>query len=765
MFCEGFIKRMSEKNVVLNNSILFNFDECLLIKNDVTTKLRPKVAILLKTLLENRASVVTREALIDQVWPGRYGADESLSRSISELRSALSCLDQSAKHWIRTVPKTGYKLDVVTTIVKSPNEAAKEFLPSPLKFNDIKSIGSISSAKPIWFGFFLVTLFTTVYLTLMHGMKVESKASITPESIAVMVLDNLTNDTSFNGVAIGLTEEILHVLANNTNLKVIARTSSQFFHGKNATVQEVADALNVTHILEGSIRDQDGSLRVTIQLIETQTETQLWSKYFEYDSQNITRIQDDVAQKVTDSLNLKVKYPSNYEVNSTIAVNEYERYLKVRGSVSIANSSELAELQTELQEILLLQPEFDKAKILLSIVLSIRANRVQIPETEAFNLSQALLTGLEKKHDYDAMYWLAKGLLHAPQAKVNNSEDKNEAFKYYDKGLSVSPDYYPLIYWYQQIARFHPDKNKFSDLVNEGLKVAPLSIDMLSSKSQLEYSRKAYVAAEATARKIIYIDSSNPDGHSRLAYALQAQNKYIQMDHAAQACLELDPKFMNCWELKLDLHIRAGQFEIVDNILNLLVKYAPPASSSLSLMALINQGKLDEALNLLSAFSANDMSESYLAQNALVTLGLNNGKNIALQERLLPTALKYTSNKNRIYFSYLFYPDNAGAIKDINEYIEWLTYLPDKSDAYLFSLVEAKSLIGMEDEAISLLNSLVEKGYEKHYMWNFYRIDNSPFLGNVRAHKDYPSIAHRYKEKQKAFAQNNTLNNKTLELL
>lgn len=114
-------------------------------------------------------------------------------------------------------------------------------------------------------------------------------------SIAVLPFVNLSSDPEQEFFSDGLTEELLNLLSGVPDLRVTARTSSFFFKGKDIPVSEIAKALNVTHVLEGSVRRDGERIRISAQLIEGRSDTHLWSNTYERDLKSIFAIQDEVA--------------------------------------------------------------------------------------------------------------------------------------------------------------------------------------------------------------------------------------------------------------------------------------------------------------------------------------------------------------------------------------------------------------------------------------------------------------------------------------
>ena len=121
-------------------------------------------------------------------------------------------------------------------------------------------------------------------------------------SIAVLPFVNTSDDPANEFFADGISEELLNLLATIPELRVTARTSSFSFKGKDATIAEIALQLGVAHVLEGSVRKDGHRVRVTAQLIETASETHLWSETYDRTLDDIFAIQDEIAGEVVGSL-------------------------------------------------------------------------------------------------------------------------------------------------------------------------------------------------------------------------------------------------------------------------------------------------------------------------------------------------------------------------------------------------------------------------------------------------------------------------------
>ena len=125
-------------------------------------------------------------------------------------------------------------------------------------------------------------------------------------SIAVLPFANLSADKENEYFGDGLAEEILNLLAKIDGLKVIARTSSFAFRGKEEDIRKIADALRVQHILEGSVRKSGARVRVTAQLIHAADGAHLWSERYDRDLTDVFAIQDEIGQAISEALKVRL---------------------------------------------------------------------------------------------------------------------------------------------------------------------------------------------------------------------------------------------------------------------------------------------------------------------------------------------------------------------------------------------------------------------------------------------------------------------------
>ena len=153
-------------------------------------------------------------------------------------------------------------------------------------------------------------------------------------SIAVLPFANLSADRENEYFGDGLAEEIINALAQVEGLKVIARTSAFSFKGKNEDVRNIAQALGVTHVLEGSVRRAGDRIRVTAQLIAAADGTHLWSERYDRPMTDVFAMQDEIAYAITDALKGRLGGALARPRHYTPRLSAYETFLRGRAHLT-----------------------------------------------------------------------------------------------------------------------------------------------------------------------------------------------------------------------------------------------------------------------------------------------------------------------------------------------------------------------------------------------------------------------------------------------
>jgi TolB-like protein len=150
--------------------------------------------------------------------------------------------------------------------------------------------------------------------------------------IAVLPLANLSQDARDEIFSDGMTEELISALAKIAGLRVIARTSVMRYKDTKKPIGEISKELNVSAILEGSVRRAGNKIRITVQLADPKTEEQLWTEKYDRDLEDIFAVQSEIAQKVADELEIQINKSEklNLDKKATYSKEAYTLYLEGR---------------------------------------------------------------------------------------------------------------------------------------------------------------------------------------------------------------------------------------------------------------------------------------------------------------------------------------------------------------------------------------------------------------------------------------------------
>ena len=178
-------------------------------------------------------------------------------------------------------------------------------------------------------------------------------------SIAVLPFVNMSEDAANEYFSDGISEELLNLLAKIPELRVIARTSSFAYKGKDVNIADIADELNVGHILEGSVRKAGNQVRITAQLIRASDSSHLWSESYDRTLDNIFAIQDEIAAAVVGQLKITLlgETPKAHVVDPEA----YALFLQARHLANQGISTGYQQAEEFLQQALAINPDYSAA--------------------------------------------------------------------------------------------------------------------------------------------------------------------------------------------------------------------------------------------------------------------------------------------------------------------------------------------------------------------------------------------------------------------
>lgn len=213
------------------------------------------------------------------------------------------------------------------------------------------------------------------------------------ESIAVLPFADMSQDRDQEYFSDGLSEELLNLLAQIPQLRVIARTSSFSFKGKDVDVATIAKTLGVTTVLEGSVRKAGDRLRVTAQLIHAADSSHLWSETYDRELTDVFKLQDEIAGAVVAALKVKLlpAQTASNRTHGTANPAAYDQFLIARQFQRRAtNTDSMKSALKALDAAIALDPGYAEAHAERAVTLVNLAVRTDDNSTHANFLQEAL---------------------------------------------------------------------------------------------------------------------------------------------------------------------------------------------------------------------------------------------------------------------------------------------------------------------------------------------------------------------------------------
>ncbi len=184
------------------------------------------------------------------------------------------------------------------------------------------------------------------------------------KSIAVLPFEDLSEKKDQEYFSDGLSEELIDLLGKVPGLRVPARTSSFYFKGKQATLAEIGKALNVSHVLEGSVRKSGKALRITTELVSVNDDTRVWSETYDRQLDDVFKVQDDIANSVVTALKVSMLGEPSPRAAPTASSDAYLHFLLAREAM-LTEADGFRQADSELHKAIELDPSFALAWVTL----------------------------------------------------------------------------------------------------------------------------------------------------------------------------------------------------------------------------------------------------------------------------------------------------------------------------------------------------------------------------------------------------------------
>lgn len=408
----------------------------------------------------------------------------------------------------------------------------------------------------------------------------ESQATTaTDTSIAVLPFVNLTGDEGNNYLSDGLTETLLHMLTQHQELLVAARTSSFAFKNQDKTILEIADALNVAHILEGSVQLANNKIRITAQLIRAADGFHVWSSNFDRDFEDIFAIQDEIAKEVGRALTVSLLGSSESGSAAGIGTENpdaYDLYLQALGERATFSYGGLQAAEDLLKGALATDPDFLDAKLELALNYLHQAQTGLMDPDEAVSNCRALSDQvLVARPDDPVAKAINLFIGAANEADVADASGTLDAIVKLESLVAENPGNYEIQSLLARLLELMQQDDRALVVQLEALQQDPfnprINFELGSLYLQLGRSNEARAALE----KSLEIEPQQPSAYGVLAQVSLQQGDAVDVVRQMLKAFETDPRDHELPGYLAVLLYDLGLVEQGDDFRNLVFAIAP----------------------------------------------------------------------------------------------------------------------------------------------------------------------------------------------
>lgn len=510
-----------------------------LLRDGEAIPLPPKVFETLLALVRNSGHLLTKDELLQTVWPGTFVEENNLTQYVSALRKTLG--DDGNGGYIETVPRVGYRFapgvrevwDEANGLVVE-NRARYHLVIKEEEHEEIEdeeqTVGARSTpialpaprrrtrAKQIALAASILIVLSAAVLLLIRTRKPEPGAeTVKPpafKSIAVLPFKLIgAGGESEEHLGLGLADLLITKLGHIRQINVRPTSAVQKYTSDERDLEAIGRELKVDAVLDGRIQKAGERLRVTVQLVSVRDGTPLWTESLEEEFTNIFTAQDAIAARVIRGLapvlteqereQLAKRYTNNPEA--------YEAYLKGRYFWNKRTVEGIRKSTTYFQQAIDKDPNFALAHAGLADVYLI---------SEALKFEPAIRKALElddklgEAHaslGFDRMFW---------------HWDWEGAEREFKLALELNPNYPTAHQWYAIYLALRGRFDEAKAEMRQALELDPLSPNMNADMGQLYYFAREYDQAIAQCRKALEIDPDSMFAHQYLYYVYAQKGAY-----------------------------------------------------------------------------------------------------------------------------------------------------------------------------------------------------------------------------------------------
>jgi TolB-like protein/DNA-binding winged helix-turn-helix (wHTH) protein/Tfp pilus assembly protein PilF len=470
---------------------------------------------LLRLLIERRGELVSREEIVERIWPpGVFvDTDNSINAAISRIRQVLRD-DAEDPQFVETVVGRGYRFIAPVSEGLPETSAAPgsdgwskdqdrpDQLPPPVDAPSER----LPESRLWYYAAIALALCAAVAISVWSLRKRTPPASEGRVMVAVLPFKNLTGDVTQEYFSDGLTEEMLTQLGrmDPQHLGIIARTSVMRYKENPKPIDRIGTELGVQYILEGSVRRNANRVRISAQLIQVKDQTHLWAEEYDRDVQDILVVQSEISRTIADEIAVALGQHKSAAPIKGEPRQDYEAYdLYLKGQY-FWNKRTVEDLERSIdyfQQAVDKQPNYAQAQAGLARAYVLLGGYQGTPQGEYIAKARAAALRAIKLDERLPEAHAALALI------VQNYDwDWKTAEKEFREAIQLDPNYATAHHWYAEHLAL---QGRFEEALSESesaRQLDPMSLIIASDRGVILYYSRQYDLSIAQFRAVQEMD-------------------------------------------------------------------------------------------------------------------------------------------------------------------------------------------------------------------------------------------------------------------
>jgi TolB-like protein/DNA-binding winged helix-turn-helix (wHTH) protein/Tfp pilus assembly protein PilF len=494
-------------------------------KGGVKVRLQEQPFRVLTVLLDFAGQVVTREELRSRLWPADtfVDFDHRLAAAISKLRDALEDSAENPR-FIETVGRRGYRFLPPVEVTQVPADTAGGSQPQAF----LERPGGRSRAwETAWarsaLGAGALMLILVLGFVLLRPTRQPDSGLPHISSIAVLPLENLSNDPEQQYFVEGMTDEITTDLAKLPGIRVISRTSAMQYKDTHKTLPQIARELNVDAVVEGTVLRVGDRVRIRTQLIYAPADRHVWAQAYERDLKDVLTLQANLAQDIASEIQLKLTSQQQANLSArSVDPEAHELYLKGRYFWNKRDQAGFTKAVDYFQQAIAKDPTYAAAYAGLADSYALSGGFNLIPVEQAMPRAQA---AAEKALQLDSN--LAEAHASLGLIAPFNNWNWTGAEHHYQRAIELDPNYATAHHWYAE--GYLMPVGRADEAIAEIRKAQaldPLSAVIAADLGKELYFVRKYDDALVELRRALELDPNFTSAHNWISDTLLEKKMY-----------------------------------------------------------------------------------------------------------------------------------------------------------------------------------------------------------------------------------------------